>query len=114
MNSHINKQVNVRNLGLIEYQKAWDEQERLFADIVNQKLQNRALPTAEQQLTPNYLLFCEHPPVYTLGTSGHPENLLMDETRLRDELGATLFKIRRGGDITYHGPVSWWGILFWI
>ena len=104
MNSHINKQVNVRNLGLIDYQKAWDEQERLFASIIDQKLQNRTLPISEQQFTPNYLLFCEHPPVYTMGTSGHPENLLMDETRLRDELGATLFKIRRGGDITYHGP----------
>jgi lipoyl(octanoyl) transferase len=104
MNSYINKQVEVRELGLIEYQTAWDEQERLFASIVDQKLQNRARAADEQHPTPNYLLFCEHSPVYTLGTSGHAENLLIDETRLATELGATFFKIRRGGDITYHGP----------
>jgi lipoyl(octanoyl) transferase len=104
MNSRINKQVDVRRLGLIAYQEAWDEQERLFATIVNQKLQNRTSPALEQQLTPNYLLFCEHPPVYTMGTSGHAENLLVDEARLTTELGATFFKIRRGGDITFHGP----------
>lgn len=104
MNSRINKQVEVQHLGLIEYKAAWDEQERLFATIVDQKLQNRVCSTDEHQLTPNYLLFCEHPPVYTLGTSGHAENLLIDEARLTAELGATFFKIRRGGDITYHGP----------
>ena len=104
MNRRINKQVDVRRLGLIDYQLAWDEQERLFASVVDQKLQNRTCPADEQQLTPNYLLFCEHPPVYTMGTSGHAENLLIDESRLTSELGATLFKIRRGGDITYHGP----------
>lgn len=104
MNSRVNKQVTVRELGKIAYQDAWDEQERLFADIVNQKLQNRNRPADEQQPTPNYLLFCEHPHVYTLGTSGHESNLLVDEDRLAKEFGATFFKIRRGGDITYHGP----------
>ncbi|WP_460967795.1 lipoyl(octanoyl) transferase LipB [Spirosoma migulaei] len=104
MNSRVNKQVEVRALGLIEYQAAWDEQERLFSTIVSQKLLNRTCPADEQQPTPNYLLFCEHPPVYTLGTSGHAENLLVDETRLATELGAAFFKIRRGGDITFHGP----------
>ncbi len=91
-------------MGLIDYQTAWDEQERLFSRIVDQKLRNRTCPVDEQQLTPNYLLFCEHPPVYTMGTSGHAEHLLVDEERLRTELGASFFKIRRGGDITYHGP----------
>ncbi|GAB2520601.1 lipoyl(octanoyl) transferase LipB [Spirosoma aerophilum] len=104
MNSLINKQVEVRRLGLIAYQEAWDEQERLFSGIVDQKLQNRTSPASAQQPTPNYLLFCEHPPVYTMGTSGHAENLLVDEDRLTHELGATFFKIRRGGDITFHGP----------
>ncbi|GAB3891489.1 lipoyl(octanoyl) transferase LipB [Spirosoma agri] len=104
MNSRINKQVDIRELGLIEYQAAWDEQERLFATIVNEKLLNRSRPSAEQQPTSNYLLFCEHPHVYTLGTSGHEDNLLVDEARLNQEFGATFFKIRRGGDITYHGP----------
>ncbi|GAB4025649.1 lipoyl(octanoyl) transferase LipB [Spirosoma koreense] len=104
MNSLINKQVEVRTLGLIDYQAAWDKQERLFATVVEQKLANRARPATEQLPTPNYLLFCEHPHVYTMGTSGHAEHLLVDEARLRTELGATFFKIRRGGDITYHGP----------
>ncbi|GAB3689184.1 lipoyl(octanoyl) transferase LipB [Spirosoma flavus] len=104
MNSRVNKQVEVQKLGLIEYQTAWDEQERLFTIIVNQKLLNRTVSDQEQQLTPNYLLFCEHPPVYTMGTSGHPENLLIDQDRLTNELGATFFRIRRGGDVTYHGP----------
>lgn len=104
MNSRINKQVQVRELGLIEYQAAWDEQERLFSAIVDQKLQNRSVSDDAQQLTANYLLFCEHPHVYTLGTSGHADNLLVDQNRLTTELGATFFKIRRGGDITYHGP----------
>lgn len=104
MHSRPNKQVEVRELGLIDYQAAWDEQERLFADIVDQKLLNRTRPADAQQPTPNYLLFCEHPHVYTLGTSGHESNLLVDEERLADEFGATFYKIRRGGDITYHGP----------
>lgn len=104
MNSRPNKQIEVQDLGLIDYQTAWDYQEQLFTRIVAQKVANRALPTDEQQLTPNYLLFCEHPHVYTLGTSGHESNLLVDEQRLTTELGATFFKIRRGGDITYHGP----------
>ncbi|MBC3784452.1 lipoyl(octanoyl) transferase LipB [Spirosoma utsteinense] len=104
MNSHINKQVEIRELGLVDYQSTWDEQERLFAGIVDQKLQNRTLPDEAQQHTSNYLLFCEHPHVYTLGTSGHVDNLLVDQNRLTNELGATFFKIRRGGDITYHGP----------
>ena len=104
MNSRVNKQVAVRELGLVEYQTAWDEQERLFAHIVDQKLKNRTLPHDAQQLTSNYLLFCEHPHVYTLGTSGHIDNLLVDQDRLTNELGATFVKIRRGGDITYHGP----------
>lgn len=104
MKDRVNKQVQVRTLGLVDYQTAWDEQERLFAGIVDQKLRNRTVPADRQQPTPNYLLFCEHPPVYTLGTSGHPENLLVDEERLKREYGATLYKIRRGGDITYHGP----------
>lgn len=53
--------------------------------------------------TPNYLIFCEHPHVYTLGKSGHQENLLLDEAGLKEK-EATYYKINRGGDITYHGP----------
>ncbi len=104
MHDHPNKTVFLRHLGLTDYQTAWDEQERLFADTVAQKVANRSRPEADQISTSNYLLFCEHPPVYTIGTSGKAEHLLLDETRLTTELGATLYRIRRGGDITFHGP----------
>ena len=57
----------------------------------------------EQVVTKNYLLFCEHPHVYTLGKSGKPEHLLLSEDQLK-KMGATYYKINRGGDITYHGP----------
>jgi lipoyl(octanoyl) transferase len=92
-----------RNLGLIDYQRAWDLQEALFAEILAQKVRNRDLPEAEQTATPNYLLVCEHPHVYTLGKSGKPEHLLLDENGL-GAVGARYYRINRGGDITYHGP----------
>lgn len=57
----------------------------------------------EQVVTKNYLLFCEHPHVYTLGKSGKPEHLLLSDEQL-EKVGATYYKINRGGDITYHGP----------
>ena len=98
-----NKSVSIRNLGLIDYQTAWDEQERLFADTVSRKIANRTLPPNEQQATSNYLLFCEHPHVYTLGKSGHESHLLANDAFL-NQLGATYHRINRGGDITYHGP----------
>ncbi len=98
-----NKLVTVRDLGLIDYQTAWDEQERLFADTVASKIANRKLPSDDQQPTPNYLLFCEHPHVYTLGKSGHESHLLANDEFLK-QIGATYHRINRGGDITYHGP----------
>ena len=56
-----------------------------------------------QDPTLSYLLFCEHPHVYTLGKSGDENNLLVKKITLRSR-GATFYKINRGGDITYHGP----------
>ena len=103
MNHLINKKTVFRDLGLIDYQAAWDEQERLFADTVQLKIANRKRPEEEQLPTPNYLLFCSHPHVYTLGKSGKPENLLLDEAGLEAK-EAKYYKINRGGDITYHGP----------
>ena len=103
MNSTINKSVEVIHLGLKDYQEAWDYQEKLFKQTVDIKIANRKLPLEEQVTTPNYLIFCEHPHVYTLGKSGSEENLLLDEKGL-DEKQATYYKINRGGDITYHGP----------
>ncbi len=103
MNEKPNKRVEVQHLGLVDYRQAWDYQERLFKGIIDRKLANRHLPAAEQQPTPNYLLFCQHPHVYTLGKSGSEHNLLLDEHGLQARQAA-YYKINRGGDITYHGP----------
>ncbi|MFN8347103.1 MAG: lipoyl(octanoyl) transferase LipB [Spirosomataceae bacterium] len=103
MNAVLHKKVRFEELGLTDYQQAWDYQEKLLAENVALKAKNRSLPPAQQQATANHLLFCQHPHVYTLGKSGHLENLLLSETQL-DEVQATFYKINRGGDITYHGP----------
>ncbi|HEV7349360.1 lipoyl(octanoyl) transferase LipB [Telluribacter sp.] len=103
MNTRINKRVEFRDLGLMDYQQAWDYQEGLFADVISVKIQNRDLAPEVQLLTPNYLLFCQHPHVYTLGKSGKPEHLLLDTDGL-DQKEARYYRINRGGDITYHGP----------
>jgi len=103
VNSKINRKVEFQNLGLIDYKEAWDYQESLFSKIVQIKIGNRSLPPEEQAVTPNYLLFCEHPHVYTLGKSGSEQNLLISEETLKAKQ-ATFYKINRGGDITYHGP----------
>jgi len=97
----MNKKVEFIDWGLVDYQDAWDKQEMLFNQTVALKTQNRTNNTNLE--TPNYLVFCEHPHVYTLGKSGHPENLLLDEQGLKQK-EATYYKINRGGDITYHGP----------
>ena len=90
-----------RDLGLIDYKKAWDYQERIFSKIVETKSANRKNNTNNP--TDNYLLFCEHPHVYTLGKSGNEKNLLVNNDYLKSK-EATFYKINRGGDITYHGP----------
>lgn len=97
----MNKTIEVRELGLIDYKEAWDYQEVLFKGTVDLKIRNRREELSTE--TPNYFLFVEHPHVYTLGKSGDITNLLLSEKQLRDK-GATFYKINRGGDITYHGP----------
>lgn len=91
-----------KDIGLIDFKVAWDYQEQLLNEIVKIKVTNRNNQNNEQR-TPNYLLFCEHPHVYTLGKSGSVNNLLIDENTLIEN-EATFYKINRGGDITYHGP----------
>lgn len=103
MNTVQNKKVRFEDLGMIDYQAAWDYQEKLLAETVSIKTQNRKLSVEEQLKTANHLLFCQHPHVYTLGKSGHQENLLMNDEQL-NAAGAQFYKINRGGDITYHGP----------
>jgi len=97
----MNKKVKFVDWGLVDYQEAWDHQELILNETVAIKTSNRNNHTTAE--TPNFLVFCEHPHVYTLGKSGHPENLLLDEKGL-EEKHATYYKINRGGDITYHGP----------
>lgn len=98
-----NKKVQVVDLNLVPYQEAWDMQERLMTEISEIKLANRDRIQSEIRITPNYLLFCQHPHVYTLGKSGDASHLLMREEFLHT-INATFFKTNRGGDITYHGP----------
>ncbi len=93
--------MHFEDLGLMDYQEAWDYQEKIFARTIAQKIENRNNET--QILTQNYLLFCEHPHVFTLGKSGKEEHLLLNENQLKEKQ-ATYYKINRGGDITYHGP----------
>jgi len=92
-----------RDLGLIPYQEAWEYQEHLFNHIIEQKLANEKLPITENIITDNYLLFCEHPHVFTLGKSGSEENLLVNSIQLQAK-HAEFIHTNRGGDITYHGP----------
>lgn len=103
MNVAVKQKISFRDLGLIDYKECWDHQEKLLQEIVSVKSQNRTLPPNSQLLTPNYLLFCEHPHVYTLGKSGDEKNLLLNEVQLKNK-NAAYYKINRGGDITYHGP----------
>lgn len=98
-----NKTILFQDLGLMDYKACWDFQEELFNGTIQRKIANRYLPEEEQTPTDNYLLFVEHPPVYTLGKSGDEKNLLLNEQGLAHEK-ADYYKINRGGDITYHGP----------
>ena len=91
------------DLGLVDYKKAWDYQEEIFANFLQIKSKNRELPENEQVAIDNKLILCEHPHVYTLGKSGQQNNLLISDAFL-EKINATYYKINRGGDITYHGP----------
>lgn len=94
-------QVVFKDLGSKDYKEAWDYQNELFQGIIDIKLANRN--REEKKLSPNYFLFTEHPPVYTLGKSGDLSNLLLNEEQLKQK-GISFFKSNRGGDITFHGP----------
>ncbi|MFT7119482.1 MAG: lipoyl(octanoyl) transferase [Nonlabens sp.] len=97
----MNKKVNFQDLGRKDYKETWDYQEQLFKTVLDTKIKNRREDAGLE--TSNHLLFVEHDHVYTLGKSGDLENLLANEALL-EKIGATFYKINRGGDITYHGP----------
>ncbi|HEY5369391.1 MAG TPA: lipoyl(octanoyl) transferase LipB [Hanamia sp.] len=110
------------DLGIIHYKAAWDYQEELVKENLEIKAKARKAMSSQQsdishqqsavsdeqsaiigqQRTTNYLLFCEHPPVYTLGKSGHIENVLLNESEM-EEKEIEFFRTNRGGDITFHG-----------
>ena len=94
-------EVIYKNLGLIDYKEAWDYQERIFRATVDKKISIRNGEVSDS--TENYILFCEHPHVYTLGKSGDKSHLLLNEELLKQK-NAAYYEINRGGDITYHGP----------
>lgn len=98
-----NRDVKFIDLGLRDYKEVWEIQEQLFAGSVKIKVENKKRDSNQQEQTPNYLIFCEHPHVYTLGKSGDPKNILIQDSDL-SEVNAKYYKINRGGDITYHGP----------
>lgn len=104
--------IEFRDLGVMDYKSAWDYQEKLLQQNVKIKSAANTLKAADASVwqvtenapdTTNYLLFVEHPPVYTLGKSGKIEHVLLNE-RERAEKGVGFFQTNRGGDITFHGP----------
>jgi len=97
----VTKEIAVKDLMQMPYKQAWLCQEELFREIVQLKIRNAK--RKEIVKTPNYLLYVEHPHVFTLGRRGAVANLLLDEAQLVAE-GAEFIKIDRSGDITYHGP----------
>lgn len=120
MKTSLKQGVLFRDLGQIEYRDAWDLQEKLLQENVQVKAEIRSRQTAPESRaatangplaignekdipsTTNYLLFVEHPPVYTLGKSGAIENVLISEEE-RATKGINFYHTNRGGDITFHG-----------
>ena len=106
------EKVIFQDLGIIPYKNAWDIQENLVKTNLEIKSNNRKFQTIDfpkehntsiaHEDTSHYLLFCEHPPVYTLGKSGNISNVLITEEELEDK-EIEFFKTNRGGDITFHG-----------
>lgn len=111
------QKVIFEDLGIINYKSAWDYQEELAkknldikaeARKLNLKFNDHSEAEIENEIfkikksTKNYLLFCEHPPVYTLGKSGNIDNMLLKEHEI-DKKEIEFFKTNRGGDITFHG-----------
>lgn len=100
------QQVIFEDWGKIEYGTAWDQQEAILKENLAVKAQWFGKSEEEKDRsidTTHHFILCEHPHVYTLGKSGMMENLLLNDTRLK-ELDVTFYKTNRGGDITYHGP----------
>ena len=99
----MNKKVKFIDWGLVDYQEAWDRQEKIFAETLALKQDNRTYNTSHP--TPNYLIFTEHPHVYTLGKSGHEEYLLLDEEGLKEK-EAKFYKIKPEDILVLHDEID--------
>ena len=97
------QQVIFHDLGNIDFKDCWELQEAILNETVRQKMENRNLNIEEQFPSRHFLLFCEHPHVFTLGKSGDEKNLLIEKENL-SSIQADYYSTNRGGDITYHGP----------
>tara|TARA_B100001758_G_C18332640_1_gene569711 strand:+ start:575 stop:1270 length:696 start_codon:yes stop_codon:yes gene_type:complete len=97
----MNKNVFFKDLGLIDYKECWDYQENIFLETLKLKSLNRK--ENKNIPTKNFILFCEHPHVYTIGKNGNKNNLLVNSQYLKSRK-AKFYETNRGGDITYHGP----------
>ena len=100
MNKKLNKNINVYDLGVLDYKTALNFQEKKLQEIIDIKRTNRNENSSIE--TPNYFLFVEHPPVITLGKSGQEKNLLLTKEEL-ERKKIQYFNTNRGGDITFHG-----------
>ena len=96
----MNKNINVYDLGVLDYKTALNFQEKKLQEIIDIKRTNRNEGSSIE--TPNYFLFVEHPPVITLGKSGQEKNLLLTKEEL-ERKKIQYFNTNRGGDITFHG-----------
>jgi lipoyl(octanoyl) transferase len=103
VNTNPHRQTKFIDLGLIDYQKALDFQTDLYNQLLAIKAENRIRDAEGQKTTGNFLIFCEHPHVFTLGRSGDEHNLLIGKEEL-SAIDARYYPINRGGDVTYHGP----------
>ncbi len=102
-----------QDLGKQDYKSTWDYQEQLLQENVRKKALVHSqestvvfygdMLSQSRLQTQHYLLFVEHPPVYTLGKSGQIDNLLISDEE-RENKKIEFFKTNRGGDITFHGP----------
>lgn len=90
-----------RDLGNMEYREAWAFQEKLLRE--NTSIKSLKAKGEIVHDTSHHLLFCEHPPVYTLGKSGKEEHVLVSKDELKRR-GIAYYPTNRGGDITFHGP----------
>tara|TARA_B000000532_G_scaffold157036_1_gene126393 strand:+ start:210 stop:926 length:717 start_codon:yes stop_codon:yes gene_type:complete len=100
LNKKLNKNINVYDLGVLDYKTALNFQEKKLQEIIDIKRTNRNKGSSIE--TPNYFLFVEHPPVITLGKSGQEKNLLLTKEEL-ERKKIQYFNTNRGGDITFHG-----------